>query len=108
MVDYSQKIFTIHFPGKKVYVENTCQSFTDKMQEIKNDRDKLLEMGDLFNKYPNPEIRYGPVTNIQNTWKVKQKVAMEYQNDGYEILNFNLLPPPRLNLFQSIYKWMNS
>ena len=37
-----QKIFTIHFPGKKVYIENTCKSLYDKMEDIKNDNDHNL------------------------------------------------------------------
>ena len=37
-----QKIFTIHFPGKKVYIENTCKSIYDKMEDIKNDKDHNL------------------------------------------------------------------
>ena len=31
---------------------------------------------------------------------------MKYRKDNYEILNFNLIPPSRFNLFQSLYKWM--
>ena len=56
MVDYSQKIFTIHFPDKKVYIENTSRSFHDKMEYIKNDKDHLLYL--LLKEYLNPEIRF--------------------------------------------------
>ena len=104
MVDYPQKVFTIHFPDKKVYVENTCKSFSDKMEYIKNDKDHLLY--ELLKKYPNPEIRFGVFTNMGNCFKDKKEVAKEYSKDNYEILNFNLLPPPSFNLFQSLYKWM--
>ena len=31
MVDYPQKIFSIHFPDKKVYIENTCKYLHYKM-----------------------------------------------------------------------------
>ena len=42
-MDYSkQKIFTIHFPGNRVYIENTCKSLYDKMEYIKNDKDHVL------------------------------------------------------------------
>ena len=34
MVDYPQKIFTIHFPKKKVYIENTYKSLYEKMEDI--------------------------------------------------------------------------
>ena len=37
-----QKIFTIHFPGKKVYIENTCKSLYDKMKDIKDNKDHCL------------------------------------------------------------------
>ena len=104
MVDYPQKIFTIHFPDKKVYVENTCKSFHEKMEEIKDNKDHLLY--ELLKKYPNPEFRFGVFTNMENCFKDKQEVAKEYSKDNYEILNFNLLPPPSFNLFQSLYKWM--
>ena len=95
------KIFTIHFPGKKVYIENTCESLYDKMEEIKSNKDHTLFT--MLQEYPNPEIRVeyykGKITD-------KKLVAKEYSKDNYEILNFNLLPPPKFNLFQSIYKWM--
>ena len=42
MVDYPQKIFSIHFPHKKVYIENTCKSIHDKMEYIKYDKDHYL------------------------------------------------------------------
>ena len=38
----NQKIFSIHFPEKRVYIENTCKSLPDKMEYIKNDKDHLL------------------------------------------------------------------
>ena len=104
MVDYPQKIFTIHFPNKKVYVENTCQNFTDKMKEIKDNRDHQLYI--LLKTYPNPEIRFGMFTTLGNCFKDKLEVAKEYSKDNYEVLNYNLLPPTRFNLFQSLNKWM--
>ena len=103
MSDYPQRIFSIHFPDKKVYIENTCKSFPDKMDEIKNDKDH--ELFTLLKEYPNPEIRF---ERFQEVWnKNKQEVAKEYRNNNYEILNFDLLPKPRFNLFQSLYKWMS-
>ena len=104
MVDYSQKIFTIHFPDKKVYIENTSKSFHDKMEYIKNDKDHLLYS--LLKEYPNPEIRFECFQD-ESCFKNKQEIAKEYSKDFYKILNLNLLPPPRFNLFQSLYKWMS-
>ena len=106
MIDYPQKIFTINFPNKKVYVENTYKSYHVKMAEIKDNKDHSLYQ--LLKKYPNPEIRFGVYTNMGNCFKDKQEIAKEYSKDNYEILNFNLLPQPSFNLFQSIYKWMIS
>ena len=96
MVDYPQKIFTIHFPDKKVYIENTCKSLHDKMEYIKNNKDHLLYS--MLQKYPNPEIR--------EEGSSKKEVANKYIKDSYKILNVNLFPPCKFNLFQSLYKWM--
>ena len=101
MVDYPQKIFTIHFPEKKVYIENTCKSLYDKMEYIKNDKDHYLYP--LLKEYPNPEIRFECFKDGSCN---KKTVALEYIKDSYKILNVNLFPPPRFNLFQSLYKWM--
>ena len=103
MVNYPQKIFTIHFPDKNVFIENTCKSFYDKMEYIKNDKDHLLYT--LLKEYPNPEIRFECFQD-GSCYKNKQEVAMEYSKDFYKILNVNLFPPPRFNLFQSLYKWI--
>ena len=70
MVNYPQKIFTIHFPGKKVYIENTCESICKKMEDIKNNKDHNLYL--LLKEYPN---------------------ILKYIKDNYKILNVNLLPP---------------
>ena len=106
MSDYPQKIFTIHFPNKKVYIENTCKSLHDKMEYIKNDKDHYLYQ--LLKDYPNPEIRFecfqkcdcGKGFCLCN----KKTVAREYKKDFYKILNPKLFPSP--SLFQSLYKWM--
>ena len=102
MVDYPQKIFTIHFPEKKVYIENTCKSLHDKMLYIKNDKDHLLYP--LLKDYPNPEIRFECFQD-GSCYKNKKEVANRYIKDSYKLLNVNLLPP-KYNLFQSLYKWM--
>ena len=78
-----QKIFTIHFPGKKVYIENTCKSLYEKMEYIKNDKDHKLYS--LLKEYPNPEIRVEGSCN-------KKSVALKYRKDNYKILNVNVLP----------------
>lgn len=103
MSDYPQRIFSIHFPHKKVYIENTCKTFNDKMDIIKNDKDHLIYP--LLKVYPNPETRFECFQDSFNS-KNKQEVAKEYYEDNYEILNVNLLPPSKFNLFQSLYKWM--
>ena len=60
--------------------------------------------------------QYSKITQIQgirfecfqdgSCYKNKKEVAMEYSKDNYEILNFNLIPPPSFNLFQLLYKWI--
>ena len=81
------QIFTIHFPGKKVYIENTYKSLYDKMEDIKNNKDhKLFNM---FKEYPNPEIR---VECYRDKLCNKKSVASKYLKDNYEILNVNVLP----------------
>ena len=104
MADYPQKIFTIHFPEKKVYIENTSKPLHDKMEYIKNDKDHYLYP--LLKKYPNPEIRFECFIDLRSCYKNKKEVAKEYSKDNYKILNYNLIPSPRYNLFQSLYKWM--
>ena len=100
-MDYSkQKIFTIHFPGKRVYIENTCKSLYDKIEYIKNDKDHVLYL--LFQEYPNPEIRVECYRD--GTCDRKKLVALEYEKENFKILNPQLFPSP--SLFQSLYKWM--
>ena len=87
MVNYPQKIFTIHFPEKKVYIENTCKSLYDKMEDIKNDKDHKLYS--LLKEYPNPEIR---VECYKDKSCTKKSLALKYRKDNYKILNVNVLP----------------
>ena len=82
MDNYFQKIFSIHFPGKKVYIENTYKSLYDKMEDIKNDKDHKLYS--FLKEYPNPEIRVECCN--------KKSVALKYRKDNYKILNVNVLP----------------
>ena len=93
MVNYPQKIFTIHFPGKNVYIENTCESLCKKMEDIKNNKDHNLYS--LLKEYPNPEIR---VECYKDGICNKKLVALKYIKDNYKILNVNLLPP-KFSLF---------
>ena len=108
MKDYPQKIFSIHFPNKKVYIENTSKSLHDKMEYIKNDKDHSLYL--ILKDYPNPEVRFECFQNCDCSKEFcvcnKKSVALEYRKDFYEILNFNLLPPIKYTLFYSLYKWM--
>ena len=100
-MDYTkQKIFSIHFPGKRVYIENTCKSFYDKMEYIKQDKDHTLYP--LFQEYPNPEI---VVECYRDGYPdIKKSIALKYKKENYKILNPKLFPSP--SLFQSLYKWM--
>ena len=116
MTDYPQKIFSIHFPEKRVYIENTCKSLHDKMEYIKNDKDHLLYL--LLKDYPDPEVRFECFQDGSCNKKEvdkdyfkrlncnKKVVAKTYIKDYYNVLNLNLLPPIKYNLFYSLYKWM--
>ena len=55
-MDNFQKIFTIHFPERRVYIEHTFKTLEGKIEEIKNDKDHKLYT--LLEEYPNPEIRF--------------------------------------------------
>ena len=37
-----KKIFSIHFPGRKVYVNSTFKKLNEKMKYIKEDKDHCL------------------------------------------------------------------
>ena len=101
-MDYSkQKVFTIHFPDKKIYIENTCKSLYDKMDDIKNNKDHYLYS--LLQEYPNPEIRVECYKDGNSD--TKKLVALRYKKENYKILNPKLFPSP--SLFQSLYKWTN-
>ena len=106
MTDYRQKIFTIHFPDKRVYIENTCKSFDDKMEYIKNDKDHYLYP--LLKVYPNPDFKFECYQSCDCDKRFclcyKKLVAREYKKDNYKIMNDNLFFSP--SLFQSLYKWM--
>ena len=100
-MDYSkQKIFSIYFPGNRVYIENTFRSLYNKMEYIKNDKDH--ELYTLLQEYPNPEIRVECYKD--GTYDTKKSIVLKYKKENYKILNPNLFPSP--SLFQSLYKWM--
>ena len=43
MVDFKfQKVFSIHFPEKQVYIEYTFKTLEEKLEEIKKDVDHYL------------------------------------------------------------------
>ena len=87
MANYPQKIFTIHFPNKQVYIENTCKPLYDKMEDIKDNKDHILYT--LLKEYPNPEIR---LECFMDKVCTKKSVANKYIKDNYKILNVNVLP----------------
>ena len=81
-----KKVFSIHFPGKKVYVNSTFSTLEEKLEQIKNDKDHILY--NMIEEYPNPEIREeGYIDSVS-----KKEVVMKYYKDWYKILNVNLLP----------------
>ena len=82
-----RKIFSIHFPGKRVYIESTCKSLFDKMEDIKNDKDHNLY--NLLKEYPNPKIRVDCYLEKNCS---KKSIASKYIKDNYKILNVNVLP----------------
>ena len=84
----NNKIFTIHFPGKQVYIENTYKSLNDKMEDIKNNKDHNLYL--LLKDYPNPDIKVESYRGQHST--IKKLVASKYLKDNYKILNSNVLP----------------
>ena len=78
-----QKIFSIHFPEKKVYIENTSGLLYDRMNTIRNDMDHLLYR--MLKEYPFPEIK------VESYWDDKydkKLIASKYKKENYEILNF--------------------
>ena len=81
-----KKIFSIHFPGRKVYVNSTFKKLNEKMKYIKEDKDHCLYY--IFKKYPNPEILFEGYENLTS----KKEVVRTYYRDWYKILNINLLP----------------
>ena len=41
-MDDIKKVFSIHFPGKQVYVNSTFKKLEEKMEDIKKDKDHRL------------------------------------------------------------------
>ena len=91
-----KKVYSIHCPGKQVYVDRTVYTFDEKIKQIKNNKDHLLYS--MLQEYPNPEIR--------EEGSSKKEVVEKYFKDCYKILNVNLFPPPKFSLFQTLYKWI--
>ena len=38
----NKKVYSIHFPGKQVYVDSTVYTFDEKIKQIKDDKDHSL------------------------------------------------------------------
>ena len=74
------KIFTIHFPDKRVYIERTCIPIEEKINFIKDNKDHRLYS--MFKDYPNPEIRFECVKD-ENCNEIS--VALKYLN--FKLLN---------------------
>ena len=77
-----QQIFTIHFPGGRVYIEHTFKTLEEKMKEIKKDKDHRLF--NILKEYPNPEIRFECYRDQSYNEKL---VASSYKENYYKILN---------------------
>ena len=76
-----QKVFSIHFPEKQVYIECTFKTIEEKMEEIKKNKDHYLY--EILKKYPNPEIRAEGYRGSDNL----KKAFKRYYKDWYTILN---------------------
>ena len=85
-MDDIKTVFSIHFPGKQVYVNSTFKTLEEKIEEIKNDKDHKLY--NILEEYPNPEIREEGYINSVS----EKEVVRRYYKDWYKILNVNLLP----------------
>ena len=90
-----KKVFSIHLPGKQVYVDSTYLPLEEKLEIIKNDKDHRLYS--MLQIYPNSEIR-------EEEGSSKKEVVEKYYKDCYKILNVNILPPS-FSFLQSLYKW---
>ena len=87
-MDNIKKVFSIHFPGKQVYVNSTFKkTLEEKVEQIKNDKDHILYK--MLKEYPNPEIREEGYINAVSA----KEVVDRYYKDWYKILNVNVFPP---------------
>ena len=89
-MDKPKKVFSIHFPERKVYILSTYSEIEEKMEDNKKDKDHSLY------RYLNPIIKEEKVND-------EKEVTNKYIKDFYKVINFN---QPKFNLFQSLYKWM--
>ena len=85
-----KKVFSIHFPERKVYILSTYSEIEEKMEDIKKDKDHILY------RYINPIIK-------EEVNDSEKELTNKYIKNSYKVLNFN---QPKFNLFQSLYKWM--
>ena len=81
-MDDNKNVFSIHFPGKKVYVGSTFNTLEEKIEQIKKDKGHIL--------YPffNPEIREEGYKDSVS----EKEVVRKYYKDWHTILNVNVLP----------------
>ena len=97
MEEYNKQIYSIHFPGNKVYIDKTIYTLKDKFEMIKDDKDYLLYK--MFKEYPNPEIKFECYNDLPDNLRL---IHNKYERDFYEIINSR-----KYSLIQSIYKWLN-
>ena len=90
-MDKTKKVYSIHFPERKVYIFSTNSEIEEKMENIKNNKDH-----DLY-RYFNPTIKEEDNDN-------EKEVANKYIKDSYKLLNVNLFPPSKYNLIQTLHK----
>ena len=81
-MDSFQKILTIHFSGRRVYIEHTFKTLYEKMEDIKKDKDHKLY--NMLKEYPNPEIHFECYRDKSCNEKL---VALNYRKNYYKILN---------------------
>ena len=77
-----QQIFTIHFPGRGVYIEHTFKTLEEKMKKNKENKDHRLY--NMLKEYPNPEIRFKCYRDQSYNEKL---VASSYKKDYYKIIS---------------------
>ena len=85
-------VYVIIFPGKKVYIGNTCIPIEERINFLKKDKDDKLYY--LFKEFPNQQIlfEYKYFSSFEGVRKEERNLIKKYYKDGYDVNNKNLLP----------------